>query len=399
MVAQQVLRELGLAVAVVAAVAGSAAAERVGVLDLRAAEGPAQKADRARLASELAGAEGIQLVGGELAAALAGLPYSAWADAGRQALAEGRRAAETGDCAAALDKADAAAVALAAARATGAASRDELAGAYALALRCADRVGQVDRAVAAAGELRALGAGDPPPGVDEALWQRYPAIDAAANVLFAPLEVASVPPGARVWVDHREIGTAPLETFVPQGAHLVAVARGGRAAADIVTVGAGGGQAELTLPTETARWGELQRRVAAWRRGEGRVDPAAVTALMSEAQLGALVSFEGDGGLAVWTLPPGSSRARPLGLAPTPVAAAALLTGKRGPGIDPNQPLLRETPQDRARLYGLAAQAEDDGGQEWWVWATVAGAAGLAVLAVLAHDLGDDRQRIEITLP
>lgn len=405
MVTQQVLRRAG-SVAVAAAVALSSAAalaaEPVGVLDLRPAEGPAQQADRANLERQLENAPGLDPVADrELADALAGRQHSAAAVRGR-ALAARARAAD--DCSAALGPADAAVAELAAARAAGTDVDAALLGAHATLLRCADAAGDTGRALAEAARIRALGVPEPPPGVEADLWSRYPPVDAASNVHFAELRVESEPAGAAVWIDHRPVGTTPLEVAVPRGQRLVVVAGGGEARSRSVDITGWTASARFDLSPAPSRWRPVRDRVAAWRRGQGRVDPAAVTELMSAVEVSALIAFEKGGGLAVWSLPHGARRARSLGQASTPAQAIELLGGAprrwSGPGIDPDAPLLRETPEERARYYGRrGAGEEDEDGQEWWVYAALVGVVGVAAAAIVAHDLGSDRQRIEILLP
>ena len=68
---------------------------------------------------------------------------------------------------------------------------------------------------------------------------------------------------------------------------------------------------------------------------------------------------------------------------------------RKQPGIDPDVPLLRESPEERA-AHGTT---EGPSRQEWWVYAAIAGAILVGAGVVAANELGDDTQRIEIAIP
>ena len=63
---------------------------------------------------------------------------------------------------------------------------------------------------------------------------------------------------------------------------------------------------------------------------------------------------------------------------------------RSAPGLDPSMPLLRETPNTTTRATAT---------KRWWVYGIVLGAATLGAGFIIAQDLSEDRQRIEVTLP
>ena len=62
---------------------------------------------------------------------------------------------------------------------------------------------------------------------------------------------------------------------------------------------------------------------------------------------------------------------------------------------DPDQPLLLDTPAERAARNAGA----NDGGAKWWVYATVIGAIAAGALVVYFHDESQDTQRVEVHFP
>ncbi|HKE16594.1 MAG TPA: PEGA domain-containing protein [Kofleriaceae bacterium] len=389
------------------------AADRVGVVDLARGAATERRARRAAIEKQLAGVSGVRPVDDpELRQALAGESVDPQLESGRRALARAQAAFGALDCTHARGEADAALLALAAVQAAsgeaGAANQvnDDLRRAHTIRFLCADQGGDRGAAQSAARALRALKAGDPPRGISDAVWSRYPAIDAAAGVQNGRLSVTTQPAGAAVWIDHAPAGKAPITVSLSEGEHLVAAGstdpRSGGGVARRVTVATGWAPAQLALalPARAAsRWRDVEERVAGWRRGTARPGAADVGQLCARAGLSRVVVIDGRGGIQVWVRAAGGEGARVAGSAGRPEEIAALMAGpRRGPGIDPSRPLLRETPEERAAIQ-VQKSGKRGKWQQWWVYAVVIGAAALGAGIVLGNDLGEDRQRIEITVP
>jgi hypothetical protein len=381
----------------------TASGERIGIIDLGRDGAEERSARRAELARALAGVPGLRPVDDpDLARALAGEDPDPQLAAGRAALARASTAFGALDCAHARGEAEPAVLALAAAQAAGGEVTAELRRAHSIRFLCADQGGDRGAAQSAAAALRQLRAGDPPAGIGDAVWSRYPAVDAATGVQKGQLAITTQPPGAAIWIDHAPAGTSPVTVTLPEGEHLVAAGRAGGAVARRVTVKPGWTPARLALalpPGGGARWTQVAAQVRAWREGKSRPDPAAIGALLARAGLAHAVVLDPRGKLAVWRLPPRRKAASHLGNAADAAAIGTLVGGRpRGPGIDPSQPLLRETPEERAVAQGKTSGIADSK-QEWWVYAAIIGAVAIGAGIVVAQDLGDDSQRIEITFP
>jgi PEGA domain len=382
-----------------AAGARASAGERVGIIDLGREQEGVRRTRRAELEKALAGVEGVRPVDDPgLRLALAGETSDPGMAAGRRALAEAQAAFGALECARARGEADRAVLALAGAQAAGADVAGELRRAHSIRLSCADQGGDRGAAQSAATALRRLKAGDPPPGISDAVWSRYPALDAATGVQNARLAITTEPDGAAIWIDHAPAGKAPLTVSVPEGEHLVAAARpGGGAVAQRASVSPGWTPTALELAVPAggaARWAEVEKQVRAWRSG-ARPDPAGIGRLLARAGLTHAVVLDPRGKLAVWRRTSGDT-SRHLGNAADAAEIGVLVVGgRRGPGIDPNRPLLRETAEEREATLGERG-GEKSKKQEWWVYAAVIVAVAVGAGVVLANDLGDDVQRIEI---
>jgi hypothetical protein len=321
--------------------------------------------------------------------------------------------------------------------------------AYGHALACAHELGDTGRALAMAQRLRALGRNDaePPPGVSPELWRAYPAVDALGNSAIVELAITTEPAGAQVWLDHRQVGTSPVTVLVGEGLHLVAAAGEGRVASQRVQVSqavlprVAWGQSQvmvvhLPLGPRAWPWHAEAAAVARWR-STGTVDAAALGALLARLDVRfALVLVDADARLVrsgapsaqaaqIWMLEPGSEPgtdqarrvgtgqlARPDAIAArvaaragapggsgrtlgAPVRASGRASG--GAGLDPGQPLLRE--DDVPRRFGSRPGERRVARKPWWAYATIIGAVAATSLLILAADLGDDRQRIELRWP
>src|SRR5262249_20709465 len=117
------------------------------------------------------------------------------------------------------------AIGLAAARQAAGRPVPELARAWAYLLLCADRDGQLDAALAAAGQLRALRGS---PDVPAAVGAEYPDIDVAAGRDLAELDIDADVAGAAIWIDFRPVGASPVHAVLPAGEHVIAAASGSR---------------------------------------------------------------------------------------------------------------------------------------------------------------------------
>lgn len=366
----------------------------------------------------------------------------------------------SGDCRVALEEADAAIATLAAEQAaigaTPEATTDAapvehaLAAAHGQVLACAHQRGDANRALVAAQRLRDLGGGELPAGasavVTADLWRAYPPMDALGNAHILDLTITTDPAGAQVWVDHRLVGTAPVTVSAVEGAHLVAAAGSGRASSQHVEIDrkalppAPWGQTQvmnvnLTLWPRAWAWQAEAEAVARWRSTQV-VDGAALGALLARLKVRfALVLVDADARLVrsgapgqqavqIWALAPGETQAQRVGTGqiarPESVAArvAARAAGwdatpaHAGPAADrssgqvgqsdgagpaPGVPLLRES--DVPRRYGSRPGERRLARKPWWAYATIIGAVAATSLLILAADLGDDRQRIELRWP
>ena len=422
MVPQQVLRDAVAAAAALLLVLGGTAGPRVasaqpvpgpgqagaagageaaiGIIDLGPGDPAERRVRREELQAGLGGVQGLRPVrDAALRAALAGERLDAQADAGRARLRAAASAFGAPDCPAAAREAEAAVLALAGSQAAGADVAGELRQAHVYLLLCADQGGDAAAAQRAAAALRALDAPEPPDGVAAAVWARYPALDATGGVRRFQLDVSSEPAGATIWIDHAPAGVAPLSALVPEGEHLVAAAKDGASVARRVPVVSYTSAVTLALRSRSRRWRAVEARVRGWRAGAIRRTPASLAQLMARAGLAYAVVIEEGGRLAVFQRR--GKAARRLGLAGDPVEIGAMVARaesmRREPGIDPEVPLMVESPEERAaRARGEKATPSR---QEWWVYAAIAGAVAVGAGIVLLNDLADDHQRIEVTFP
>jgi hypothetical protein len=275
----------------------------------------------------------------------------------------------------------------------------ELARAYAYQLLCADRTNDSDTAMRAASRLRVVGA---PPDVAP-LLTKYPELDSSADRELVEVEVTADVPDAMIWIDHKQIGKAPVKVALGPGQHLLAAAGGTRrgwAAGTAVKA-----QPTVTIPTQevAVKWSKLSRRIAAWH---GTVAPVyEIAAVMAEVHTRILLIRHGDvleawGRIGAKDEPHRlGSEEGVLGLADTAkvmvmMADRAHAWNDHAP--DPDQPLLLETPEERAAHNRRGAS---DTPTRWWVYATIFGAIAAGALLVYAHDQSNDTQRVELHFP
>jgi PEGA domain len=374
-----------------------ATADRIAVIDLSRGSPAERRARRDAVEKQLATMPGVRLVDeAGLRRALGGAGADTDLAAGRRALAGAQAAFGALECARARAFADAAVLRLAAAQAAGGDVAAELRRAHAIRLVCADQAKDRGTAQNAATALRRLKAGDPPTGVSDAVWSRYPALDAATGVQNGRLSITSRPAGAAIWIDHAPVGKAPITVSLAEGKHVVAAATaaGATAARHTVVPSWMPGSLALTVPAGRSRGRAVDTRLRAWQSGRERPDGRGVGQVLAAADLTYAVLVGPRGELQVWHRAAGRSAARQLGSAGRAEEIGPLLaSAQRGPGIDPSQPLLRESPAQRE------SPREGSKWQEWWVYAAVIGAVAVGAGVVLANDLGDDQQRIEIASP
>src|SRR6185503_4051820 len=131
-----------------------------------------------------------------------------------------------------------------------------------------------------------------------------------------------------------------------------------------------------------------------------RRDGKGLAALLASARLGYAVVIDERGRFTVWQRR--GPVARQLGTAPDALGIGALVQAaeqrRTSPGIDPDRPLMRETPEERA-AYQSKKKGSGPSKQEWWVYAAIVGAVALGAGVVLANDLADDHQKFEVTIP
>jgi len=213
------------------------------------------------------------------------------------------------------------------------------------------------------------------------------------------LEVTSQPPGAAIWIDHQPVGKAPISATVTEGEHLVAAA--GPSGAVAVRAAGGAAPVALTIPAERAPWRKLEARVRGWQSRAVKRDNKGLATLLSSARLGYAVVIDERGRFTVWQRR--GLTVRQLGGAPDALGLVALVQAaeqrRKNPRIDPDRPLMRETPEERAAYLTKKGKGAGPSKQEWWVYAAIVGAIAIGAGVVLANDLADDHQNFEITFP
>lgn len=393
----------GVAVAIVVGEATARAApierERIAIIDL--GPDPANDTARKQIATVVAGA-GFSVVAADgIADALAGIAIDADAAQLTSALADAQRAYGAFDCKSTIASGQTA-VGIAAARQAGGLAVPELPKAWALILLCADRSNNSDLAMRAAARLRVVGGS---PDVPADVLAKYPEVDTIVDRELVPLEITADVPNAAIWIDHVQVGTAPITIQLPVGHHVIAAAAGSRrgwASGSAVRT-----QTKLEVPTSDhggAR-SALARRVASW--GGKLPAPSELAAVLTQVKARVAIIRSGDR-VELW----GRANAEP----------PHLLGGEDGKGTigevdrllalardrsktwkdrapDPDQPLLVE---ERSGT-GVGMRREGGGDRnprtKWWVYATLAGTVLAGAIVIYSLDAGTDRQRVELVYP
>jgi hypothetical protein len=310
------------------------------------------------------------------------------------AMDEAQRAFGALDCKATIAAATRA-IELGAARQAGALAVPELPRAWTLVLACADRGGDVDTAMLAAQRLRALGV------PDDALLARYPEVDAVIDRELVTIDVVAEVAGADVWIDHRRAGTSPLHVALPAGRHLVAAGKGDRRGVVTGTVVATQPTVEVAMPKQAGPWSDVAARVAGWKGAMPAPKElgwvlAHVHARIALVRRGDSVEVWGRAGLAeVPRRLGGVDGARTLADADRAIALVVdRVHAWNDHAPDPDQPLLTETPQERAKRSGRTNTPT-----KWWVYAAIAGAVAIGVAIIYVHDNASDTQHVELKYP
>ena len=367
-------------------------AEPVAVIELRPGDSSELRRSRDEFARALAGVNGMApITESGLATALTGERLGrAHAD---QALDRARTAYGEVDCAAAATAANTAIDAYAALQAQADDVAAPLRRAYVYLLLCANNRGEIDSARRAASHLRRMFGDTAPTGVSATIWDRYPTIDAASNVDQVELTITTSGGAATVWIDHTAIGTAPVTTVVTAGEHLVAVANSTSSTSRRVDVTESASIA-IDLVTADSRWAHVRRQVAGWRLGDTPADAIALGQLLNRAGVRFAIVLAGKSQAEVWALPSDNQAARRL------TVNTMVATFELGATIV-EQVEAWEGP-DPTALVGptkITHSSPVKKPQKWWVYASILGAVLVGTGAILAADLADDHQRIELTWP
>lgn len=324
------------------------------------------------------------------------------------------------DCPAAQQAAESAIATLAARGAAGIEVSAQLSTAWSYLLLCRDRAGDFDGAMRAAQALRALPslAAAAPAGVDAAVWAKYPEVDVTANRDIAELKI-DAEPGAVITLDHKPAGTSPATVYVPAGRHLVAAAAGSRRAAVWIDIASRSASVSLRLNEQDAPLSRISERVAAWnsRPPDGKQVASYLENLLTAAQgrpwnpssarspLLVIVGVSGDPKRAeLWASDgPGLvPRVTALTLAdqstsgPSPVVAALQKRALQWREPEETPALLLEAPDAGDSELELD---ETSRAPKWWVYAAIAGAVAVGGAVIVANELSDDTQRVNLRIP
>jgi len=387
---QRVLQAVvcGLAAVVASASPGfGAPRERVAVIDL----GPADSGAARRAIASAAVTAGLDVVAGDgLEDALAGELTDKDVVQLAGALAEAQRAFGALDCTAATAAAKTA-IGIGAARQAAGLAVPELARAWTYVLECADRAGDATAALHAAAMLRVVG------GRSD-LLAKYPEVDTLLDREHFALEITTDVPGAEVWIDFKRVGVAPVKTFVGAGEHVIAAGKGTHRGWAAGT--ASRAQKTLAVPTvdHASPHAALAATIAAWK---GR--PADVAAVLDAVNARVALIRTGDK-VEAWGRIGKAAAPNRLGgddgtgtVAEAPRLAALIADrvqtwNDRAP--DPDQPLLVETKEERAKRQGKAEEPT-----RWWVYAALIGAAAIGGTVLYLHDTAENTQRVELHWP
>ncbi len=295
------------------------------------------------------------------------------------------------------------AIAIGAARQAAGLAVPELPRAWAYVLLCADRSGDHSGAIVAASNIRTLGGATE---VDAKLLAKYPDIDALSNRDVMEVEIKADVDGADVFVDFRRVGKSPVKLALATGPHIMAAAAGTKRGVVTGTVVRKQPVITLALQDQAGTWASLAARVASWHGNVPK--PSELAWVMNEVDARVVFVRHGDV-IEAWGHAGQGEPVRQLGkddgvrsLAEANqlvalVADRVRTWSERAP--DPDQPLLVETPEERARSRAGLQVEEREEPTRWWVYATIAGAIVAGGIVIFAHEAADDTQRVELRFP
>ena len=355
---------------------------------------------RADLEQAIAADPGLEASGDvELTAALYGDTVAIAVERGVKAAEAAVVAAENDRCSDSIVSAQIAVVELAAAQTLAQTKRLEitetkLRDAYRARFICSLKGSNPTETLRWASSLRAVGQKTAPQGVSEEAWAKNPELDASTNINHARLSVQSQSPGARVFVDHQYRGVTPLTIHVRQGDHVVAIGNRGGAIATTISISGWTHTEVLDERTPRGRWGSVAVLVGSLQAKTRAADAAAISEVMTLSGAQAAFVIVGGGTVELWRKD-AQGKATRIGQRHDPKQVVALLSKQSPRGStfakDPSRPLLREDPRENKDTEERATK--------WWVYAAVLGAAAVGAGIIIAGQSGQDRQRIEISLP
>ena len=370
------------------------------VIDLRQGADRVRKPSREAFVDALGEHGELELSGDlELRNTLARSSYSAILEQGKVTLASAAVAYGALDCPGARGRSDQAILDLAAAHASGVDATPELRQAYLYRFLCADRLNQFDDAMAAARLLRRLGKETDnhdrrPSEISQDTWDKYPALDAQSHEVLVPVMIDSDPSGATILVDFTDRGTTPARIFLSAGEHIVAMGSDEGSVSQQITVSSAGTM-KLPLHPSERRWIGVAESLQGLSSANGPARAEAMGDLMTAIEGQVAFVMREPGRIAVWVLPSRQRAAQHVGHAPNAsiagaLAIGALQHGSSPPGLDSTMPLLTEDSESATR---------SSSSRRWWVYGVVLGAAAVGAGLIVAQDLSEDRQRIEVSLP
>jgi len=155
---------------------------------------------------------------------------------------------------------------------------------------------------------------------------------------------------------------------------------------------------EVTLDSVDLPHAQIISTITAFRIGSKRLTASSIGQLLDALDVRFALVLTPTEKQQVWSKRSKKSKSALLvGTARDALEIGALVGEQRndwsGPGIDPDVPLLREDPGDRRRGKGAKNPLK------WWFYASIIGAVGLGAAFIIASDLADDKQRVEVTFP
>ncbi|HEY0252689.1 MAG TPA: hypothetical protein VGC41_14235 [Kofleriaceae bacterium] len=276
----------------------------------------------------------------------------------------------------------------------------ELPRAWAYLMLCADRGGDADLAVRAAAMLRVVGAA--PEIVPPDLMAKYPEVDVVPNVDNVEVDIETDVPGAIVWLDYAKLGPAPMHLALPPGDHVLAASSGARRGFLVGRPVKKQPKLVIEMADQAGPLAEVAAKVASWKGTVPSADE--LDAVMQKVKVRAAF-VRHDKVVEVWGHAGENEPLRRLGgddgvrSLEDAKAAASLLAdrveGWSSHAPDPDQPLLVESPEERAS-HGKKAGEEPT---KWWVYATIGAAVVAGGIVLFAHGQNNDTQEIKLHYP